>query len=47
MTKLAGQDPWADLQPIVQTHMGTKSSPIHVTGVDPERYIGCTGASTC
>ncbi|TPX38979.1 hypothetical protein SeMB42_g06533 [Synchytrium endobioticum] len=43
LAKLAGQDPWEDLHPIVQTQMGTKSNPVVVKGVDPERYIGCTG----
>ncbi|TPX35979.1 hypothetical protein SmJEL517_g01839 [Synchytrium microbalum] len=46
MARLAGQDPWEDLHPIVQTSMGTKANPVVVKGVDPERYIGCTGESS-
>lgn len=41
---LKGEDPWEDLHPIEITKKGTVKEPIHVTGVDVERYIGCTGA---
>jgi cytochrome c oxidase subunit 5b len=40
---LQGQDPWTDLHPIEITKKGTIKEPILVTGVDVERYIGCTG----
>ncbi len=43
LAKLAGQDPWEDLHPITLTEPGTTANPIIVKGVDPERYIGCTG----
>ena len=40
---LRGEDPWEDMQPIVITGKGTPQNPIVVSGVDPERYVGCTG----
>jgi cytochrome c oxidase subunit 5b len=40
---LKGEDPWTDLHPINITALGTPKKPIIVTGIDPERYIGCTG----
>ncbi|KAK5669592.1 hypothetical protein BDV3_003691 [Batrachochytrium dendrobatidis] len=40
---LKGEDPWEDLQPIVLTEAGTIKKPIIVRGIDPERYVGCTG----
>ncbi|KAJ1327201.1 hypothetical protein BSLG_010543 [Batrachochytrium salamandrivorans] len=40
---LKGEDPWEDLQPIVLTEAGTMKKPIIVRGIDPERYVGCTG----
>ena len=43
LKNLEGQDPWEDLNPIVLSEPGTVKKPIIVTGVDPERYIGCTG----
>ncbi|KAJ3088255.1 hypothetical protein HK102_009169 [Quaeritorhiza haematococci] len=41
--KLAGEEPWEDLKPIVLDQPGTKAKPITLTGVDPVRYVGCTG----
>ncbi|KAI8924894.1 cytochrome c oxidase subunit VB-domain-containing protein [Entophlyctis helioformis] len=40
---LKGEDPWEDMHPIVLTKKGTAKEPIVVRGVDPERYVGCTG----
>jgi cytochrome c oxidase subunit 5b len=40
---LKGEDPWTDLHPIEIKEKGTVKNPILVTGVDSERYIGCTG----
>ena len=31
------------MHPIVLTKLGTKEAPVTLTGVDPERYIACTG----
>ena len=43
--QLQGQDPWEDLHPIHLTQPGTTQNPIIVKGIDPERYIACTGIS--
>ncbi len=43
LKQLQGQDPWEDLKPIILSEPGTVKKPIVVRGVDPERYIGCTG----
>ena len=44
LKKLKGEDPWEDLNPIILNEPGTLKKPIIVSGVDPERYIGCTGS---
>ncbi|KAI8588100.1 cytochrome c oxidase subunit VB-domain-containing protein [Geranomyces variabilis] len=43
MQRLQGKEPWEDLHPIVLTARGTTKNPIVVKGIDPERYIACTG----
>lgn len=43
MQRLAGKEPWEDLQPVVLTARGTTKNPIVIKGADPERYIACTG----
>ena len=44
LKELKGEDPFEDINPILITQKGTAKNPIIVTGVDEERYIGCTGA---
>ncbi|KAJ3226948.1 Cytochrome c oxidase subunit 4 [Clydaea vesicula] len=41
--KLEGEDPWADLKPIHLSVKPTKHNPVIIKGIDPVRYIGCTG----
>ncbi|RKO97625.1 hypothetical protein CXG81DRAFT_9495, partial [Caulochytrium protostelioides] len=43
LKKLSKEEPWEDLVPVVLTKPGTKEDPIVFKGVDPERYVGCTG----
>jgi len=42
LAKIEGQELF-DMEPLMLTHVGTKSNPILVKSVDPERYVGCTG----
>ncbi|CAG8485686.1 2020_t:CDS:2 [Paraglomus brasilianum] len=42
LAKIEGQE-FFDMKPLLLTHLGTKSNPILVKSVDPERYVGCTG----
>lgn len=32
-----------EMHPIVLSELGTKAKPVVLKGVDPERYIACTG----
>ncbi|KAJ3070559.1 Cytochrome c oxidase subunit 4 [Podochytrium sp. JEL0797] len=41
--KLAGEEPWEDMQPYVMTSKPTAQNPFIVRGQDPEKYVGCTG----
>nr|KAJ3418586.1 ATP-binding mismatch repair protein [Polyrhizophydium stewartii] len=43
LKQLKGEDPWEDLHPIVLTERGTVAKPTVVRGIDPERYVGCSG----
>jgi len=43
LKKLAGEEPWEEMYPIYLSAKGTVQKPILVEGVDPERYIGCSG----
>ncbi|KAI9015095.1 cytochrome c oxidase subunit VB-domain-containing protein [Gaertneriomyces semiglobifer] len=43
LKRLAGEEPWEDLQPVYLAQRPTKKNPAVITGVDPERYIACTG----
>ena len=43
LSQLKGEDPWDDMHPIVITRKGTKTDPIIVKGVDPVRYVACSG----
>ncbi|KAI9097195.1 cytochrome c oxidase, partial [Phlyctochytrium arcticum] len=43
MSLLEGKEPWEDLKPIVMSTRGTVKNPTVIRGVDPERYIACTG----
>ncbi|KAI8825627.1 cytochrome c oxidase subunit VB-domain-containing protein [Fimicolochytrium jonesii] len=43
LARLAGKEPWEEMQPIYLTARGTTANPIVIKGADPERYIACTG----
>lgn len=43
LAELEGKDPWEDLHPIYLTSKPTIANPVVIKGVDPVRYIGCTG----
>ncbi|KAJ3357411.1 Cytochrome c oxidase subunit 4 [Entophlyctis luteolus] len=41
--RLAGEEPWEDMQPYILKAKPTAQNPFVVTGTDPEKYLGCTG----
>ncbi|KAJ3206154.1 hypothetical protein HDU83_000917 [Entophlyctis luteolus] len=41
--RLAGEEPWEDMQPYILKAKPTAQNPFVVTGSDPEKYLGCTG----
>ncbi|KAI9205360.1 cytochrome c oxidase subunit VB-domain-containing protein [Polychytrium aggregatum] len=43
LTYLKGEEPWEDMHPIYLEKAGTVKEPIVLRGVDPVRYIACTG----
>ncbi|KAI8814171.1 cytochrome c oxidase subunit VB-domain-containing protein [Cladochytrium replicatum] len=43
LAHIAGEEPFEDMKPLFVSKLGTPMDPIVVTGVDSERYIGCTG----
>lgn len=43
LSNLAGEDPWPDFHPLHLSTKPTAKNPFKITGVDPVRYIGCTG----
>lgn len=43
LARLQGRDHWTDMHPVVVDRLGTTKSPVHVSGYDVERYVGCTG----
>lgn len=43
MSKLEGAEPWEEMKPIVISKKGTKAEPVVVSGMDPVRYVACSG----
>jgi cytochrome c oxidase subunit 5b len=46
LKRLNNEEPWEDLKPIHLTSKPTAKNPVVVKGVDPVRYVGCTGKYT-
>lgn len=43
LEKLKGNEPWKEMFPISLKTQPTIDSPFELHGVDPVRYVGCTG----